>query len=114
MDNYSKSIPRENLIMLMMASAIIVLNIVGFIIAYFVWKEYSKDSEYIETNGRLLLNFHISFVVYEVIAGISWIVFIGFILTPLVSLLYFILAIIGLINYGSHNDYKYPFIFNII
>lgn len=114
MDNYSRSIPKENLIMLMMAAAIVLFNILGFIIVYFVWKEYSQESDYIYTNGKMLMNFHITFVIYEIIAGISIIALIGVILVPLVSLVYFILTLIGLINYGSHKDYLYPLTFNII
>ncbi len=114
MDKYSKSIQRENLLMLIMAASIILFNIIGFIVVYFVWREYSKDSDYIEINGRRLLNFHISFFIYEAISGISIIALIGVVLVPLVSLAYFIFAAIGLYKYGYHNDYEYPFTFNII
>lgn len=114
MDNYNKSIPRENLIMLLMAGGIVVFNIIGFIIAYFVWKEYSKDSDFIKVNGRRLLNFHISFIIYEIIAGISMVALVGVILMPLVSIVYIILIVLGMIRYGSHGDYEYPVTFNII
>lgn len=114
MDNYLKKIPRENLIMLMMAAAIVLFNIIGFIIVYFVWKEYSNDSDYIYINGKRLMNFHISFTIYTIISGISIIALVGVILAPLVALVYFILTVIGLINYGSHKDYIYPLTFNII
>jgi uncharacterized Tic20 family protein len=114
MDNYNKSIPRENLIMLLMAGGIVVFNIIGFIISYFVWKEYSKDSDFISVNGRRLLNFHISFIIYEIIAGVSMVVLVGVILMPLVSIVYFILIVLGMIRYGSRGDYEYPLTFNII
>ena len=114
MDPYQKSIQRENLIMLLMAGGIIVFNIIGFIVAYFVWKEYSKDSYFIETNGRRLLNFHITFVIYEIIAGILIVVLIGAILMPIVSIAYFVMAILGMMKYGSHRDYEYPFTFEFI
>lgn len=114
MENNSKYMPKENLIMLTMAAAIILFNIVGFIIVYFVWKEYSNESDFIYDNGKRLMNFHITFVIYEIIAWISIIAFIGVILVPLVSLVYLILAAIGLIKYGSHKDYLYPLTFNII
>lgn len=114
MDNYLRSIKKENLIMLIMAASIILFNIIGFIVVYFVWKEYSKESEFIEYNGRKLLNFHLSFFIYEVIAGISILALIGFILVPLVSLVYFVLTVIGLFKYGSYKSYEYPLTFNIL
>lgn len=114
MYNYSRSIKKENLIMLIMAAAIILFNIIGFIVVYFVWKEYSKESEFIEYNGRILLNFHLSFFIYEVIAGISILALIGVILVPLVSLVYFVLTVIGLFKYVSYKSYEYPLTFNIL
>ena len=114
MDNYSRSIPKENLIMLIVAAAIILFNIIGFIVVYFVWKEYSKESDFININGRRLLNFHISYFIYEAIALISMIVLVGIVLMPIISLAYFIFTAIGLYKYGCHNDYEYPLTFNII
>ncbi|MDK2563841.1 DUF4870 domain-containing protein [Romboutsia sedimentorum] len=114
MENNKNFIPKENLIMLMMAGSIVLFNIIGFIVSYFVWKEYSSESDFIRINGKKLLNFHISFVIYTFIAGLSIIVLVGMILTPLVGLAYFILTIIGMVKYGSHKDYEYPLTFNFI
>ena len=114
MDNYRNSMSRENLIMLIMAGAILVFNLVGFIVSYFVWKDLSKESDYIRENGRKLLNFHISFVIYEIIAGLSIIVLIGALLTPIVSIAYFVLAVLGMIKYGQYKDYDYASTINFI
>ena len=114
MDNYRNSMSRENLIMLIMAGAILVFNLVGFIVSYFVWKDLSKESDYIRENGRKLLNFHISFVIYEIIAGLSIIALIGVILTPIVSIAYIVLAILGMIKYGQYQDYDYAFVINFL
>lgn len=114
MNSYEKSIPRENLIMLLMAGGIVLFNLIGFIVAYFVWREYSKDSYFIESNGRRLLNFHITFFIYEIIAGVLIIVLIGGLLLPIVSIAYFVLTVLGMIRYGSHRNYEYPFTFEFI
>ncbi|MCH1959980.1 DUF4870 domain-containing protein [Romboutsia hominis] len=114
MDDYKKSISRENIIMLLMAGGIIVFNFIGFIISYFVWKDYSKDSDFIARNGRRLLNFHISFFIYEIISGLLVFLLIGMVLLPLVSIAYLVLNIIAMIRYGSYRDYDFPFILNII
>jgi hypothetical protein len=42
MENYSNNTKNENLIMLIMAAAIMLFNLIGFIVVYFVWKEYSR------------------------------------------------------------------------
>ena len=114
MDNYRNHMSKEHLIMLIMAAAIIVFNLVGFIVSYFVWKDLSKESDYIRENGRKLLNFHISFVIYEIIASLSIIVLIGLVLAPLVSIVYIVLAILGMMNYGQYKNYDYSLTINFI
>lgn len=114
MRDNERMMQRENLIMLLMAGSILVFNLVGFLICYFVWREFSKDSYFIEENGRHLLNFHISFFMYTIIAGILMVVVIGVVLLPIVSISYFILIIIGMIKYGYYKDYEYPFTLKFI
>lgn len=113
--NYNEKVmPRENLIMLLMAGSILLFNLVGFLVSYFVWREFSKDSGFIRENGRRLFNFHLSFVVYTIIAGILMFFIIGMILMPIISIAYFIMTVIGMIKYGYHQDYEYPFTFEFI
>ncbi len=114
MEIYGKKINKEHLIMLIMAGSIVVFNFIGFIICYFVWNEYKKESDYIAFNGKNLLNFHISFFIYEIVAFISMIVLVGFILVPIISIAYFILAIIGMVKYGTYENYEYPFVIDFI
>lgn len=108
MSDYSNSTKNENLIMLMMAAGIIVFNFIGFIVVYFVWKEYSKESNFIKVNGARLLDFHISFFIYEVIAIILCVLIIGAFILPIIGLIQLVCSIIGMIKYGGHNDYEYP------
>lgn len=104
----SRFLDKEHLIMLVMAASIFLFNIIGFIVCYFVWREYGKESEYMYRNGRNLLNFHISYVIYEVIAGISIIAVVGVFILPILSIVYLALTIFGMIKYGLHENYNYP------
>ena len=45
---------------------------------------------------------------------ISIIVLIGALLTPIVSIAYFVLAVLGMIKYGQYKDYDYAFTINFI
>lgn len=110
----SRFLDKEHLIMLVMAAAILLFNIVGFIVCYFVWREYGKETDYLYTNGRNLLNFHISYVIYEIIAGISIIAVVGVFLLPVLSVAYLVLTIFGMIKYGLHESYDYPFTIKFI
>lgn len=110
----SKFLDKEHLIMLVMAAAIFLFNIVGFIVCYFVWKEYAKESNYLYRNGKNLLNFHISYALYTFIAGLSIIALIGIVIVPILSIAYLVLTILGMIKYGLHEDYEYPFVIRFI
>ena len=90
MENYSNNTKNENLIMLIMAAAIMLFNLIGFIVVYFVWKEYSKESYYIKINGARLLDFHISYWIYTLIASVLCIVFIG-----IIAVVYVVMLIIS-------------------
>ena len=114
MENYSNNTKNENLIMLIMAAAIMLFNLIGFIVVYFVWKEYSKESYYIKINGARLLDFHISYWIYTLIASVLCIVFIGILALPIIALAQFILSIIGMIKYGTYKYYEYPLTFRFI
>ena len=52
MENYRKVLPRENLIMLLMAASILLFNFVGIIVCYFVWNEYRQESDFVAENGK--------------------------------------------------------------
>ena len=89
-------------------------NLIGFIVVYFVWKEYSKESYYIKINGARLLDFHISYWIYTLIASVLCIVFIGILALPIIALVQFIFSIIGMIKYGTYKYYEYPLTFRFI
>ena len=114
MENYRKVIPRENLIMLLMAASILLFNFVGIIVCYFVWNEYRQESDFVAENGKNLLNFHFSYILYEFISSILLILIVGAVLMPVVAIAYFVFNIIGMVKFGKHLNYKYPLTINFI
>lgn len=108
-DYYVRRINKDHLIMLGLAALNLLFPLVGFIVSYFVWNEYRKESDYIGVNGARLLDFHISFFIYNLVGGLLCIVIIGIFILPVVSIAYLVLIILGMIKYGTNQDYVYPF-----
>lgn len=105
----------ESVIMMIMTLAVMMLNIIGLIIAYAAWKIYSKESRFIKMNGLKLIDFYISFVIYEftillLVCGVKKAAY----LIPIMSVIYLCTFIVAIINYYKHKEFKYPLSFRIV
>lgn len=115
MTENQRSTKNESITMMVMTAAVMMLNIIGVIIAYAAWKIYGKESKFIKKNGLKLIDFYISFVIYEfVILLLVCIVKKAAYLIPPMSIIYLIIFIIAIIQYYRHKEFKYPLSFKII
>ncbi|MEO1427594.1 MAG: DUF4870 domain-containing protein [Cyanobacteria bacterium J06633_8] len=75
----------------------------------------TKDSV-VKANAKESLNFHINLYIYGLIAGILCLVFIGFLLLPVLGLISIVMPIIALIKVLDSPDepYRYPLIFRLV
>ena len=79
-----------------------------------IWLMKKDSSPLVDYHGREYFNFFISYVVYGLIAALSVIVLIGFVLLPIVGLFITIFTIIGAIKAYEGEFYRIPFIFRIL
>lgn len=86
-------------------------TIIGPII---IWLIKRDESAFIDFHGKEYLNFIISYFVYGIVAAISMIILVGFILAPIVGIAAFILTIIAAIKAFNGERYRIPLIFRII
>lgn len=115
MTENQRSTKNESITMMVMTAAVMMLNIIGVIIAYAAWKIYGKESKFIKKNGLKLIDFYISFVIYEfAILLLVCIVKKAAYLIPAMSIIYLIIFIIAIIQYYRHKEFKYPLSFRII
>ena len=115
MTENERSTKNESITMMVITAAIMMLNIIGVIIAYVAWKIYGKESKFIKKNGLKLIDFYISFVIYEfIILLLVCIVKQAAYLIPIMSIMYLIILIIAIIQYYRHKEFKYPLSFRII
>ncbi len=79
-----------------------------------IWLMKKDSSALVDYHGREYFNFFISYFIYGLIAGISVIVLVGFVLLPIVGLFITIFTVIGAIKAFEGEFYRIPFIFRIL
>ena len=73
-----------------------------------------KDSEFVDYHGKAYFNFLISYTIYLVISGILTLIFIGFILCAIFSLLMLIFTIIACVKAYEGKEYRIPLVIRFI
>jgi uncharacterized Tic20 family protein len=99
----------------LLAAGLYVLSILFPVLAPLViWLIKKDESSFIDFHGREYFNFLISYTVYFIVAGISTILLIGFVLLPVLGLMLFVFTIIAAIKAYEGNEYRFPLIFRLI
>ena len=73
-----------------------------------VWLAKRDDSTEIDAHGKEALNFQISMLIYNVIAGVFCLVLIGFLILPILWILNAVFVIIASIRASDGKFYRYP------
>jgi uncharacterized Tic20 family protein len=79
-----------------------------------VWLAKRSDSPEIDENGKESLNFQISMLIYNVIAGVLCLVLIGFIILAILHILNLVLVIVASIQASEGKFYRYPLAIRLI
>src|SRR5205823_13953287 len=86
-------------------------HIVGPLI---VWLAKRTDSPGIDAHGKESLNFQLSMLIYNVIAGVLCLVLIGFAILVLLHILNIIFVIVASIQASEGKLYRYPLAIRLI
>ncbi len=86
-------------------------NILGPLV---LWLIKRAESPYLDAVGKEVINFNISWLIYGALAALSIFVLIGFLLAPLVLLVWIILVVIGSISASEGKIYRYPLTIRLI
>ncbi len=86
-------------------------TIIGPII---IWLIKREESAFIDYHGKEYLNFVISYFVYGIVAAISMVILIGFLLAPIVGIAAFVFTIIAAVKAYNGEMYRIPLIFRLI
>src|SRR5260370_23443313 len=79
-----------------------------------IWLAKRSDSPEIDEHGKESLNFQISMLIYNVIAGVLCLVLIGFVLLFILHILNLVLLIIASIQASEGKFYRYPLAIRLI
>lgn len=79
-----------------------------------VWVIKKDDNPATEAALRNLVNFGISYTIYLIIAGLTMIILIGYLLTPIITVAFYIFIIIGIVKSSDGEIYKAPFTIDFI
>ena len=79
-----------------------------------VWLAKRSDSPEIDEYGKESLNFQISMLIYNVIAGVLCLVLVGFIILVILHILNLVLVIVASIQASEGKFYRYPMTIRLI
>jgi len=79
-----------------------------------VWLAKRSDSPEIDDHGKESLNFQISMLIYNVIAGVLCLVLIGFVILAILHILNLVLVIVASIQASEGKFYRYPVTIRLI
>jgi uncharacterized Tic20 family protein len=88
--------------------------LLGFIAPLVVWLVFKERSAFLDRHGKEALNMQISYMIYFLVAGISLILLVGFVLLPVVGIAWLVLMIVASVKAANFEDYRYPLIFRFI
>lgn len=97
------------------------LGLAGFIFPFgsvigplVLWLVKRAESPYLDSVGKEVLNFNISFAIYALIAFATVFIFIGFLLLPAVGITWIVLTIMGAVKASEGKFHAYPLTIRLI
>jgi uncharacterized protein len=89
-------------------------TVFSFIPGLLVWILKKDDSAYIADQAKEALNFQITVLIAQFIAGVLAIILIGFLFMGIIWLLNVVFCIIAAISSSKGETYRYPFCLRLI
>ena len=86
----------------------------SFIPALIVWLLKKDDSEYIAAQAKEALNFQITVLLAQFVAGVLIFILVGFLLLAIIWVINVVLCIIAAISTSKGENYRYPFTLRLI
>lgn len=86
----------------------------SFIPSLIVWLLKKDDSEYIAAQAKEALNFQISVLLAQFVAGVLIFILVGFLLLAIIWVINVVLCIIAAISTSKGESYRYPFTLRLI
>ncbi len=79
-----------------------------------IWLIKRPESAYLDRVGKDVLNFQISYTIYVVVAGILCWFCIGFLVLPVILVVWIVLMVVAAVKTSNGEEYKYPFTIRLL
>lgn len=89
-------------------------TVFSFIPSLIVWILKKDDSAYVADQAREALNFQISVLIAQLIAGILAVILIGFVFMAIIWFLNIVFCILAAMSSSRGEHYRYPFCLRLI
>jgi uncharacterized Tic20 family protein len=81
----------------------------GNIIAPLIlWLVKRVDSPFLDRTGKEVVNFQISYTIYVAVAGVLCFVLVGFLILPVIFILWVVFMVIAAVKTSNGEVYQYP------
>ena len=84
----------------------------GLVVPIVLWQMKKGESEVIDKHGKIVLNWILSELIYGFVIGLLCLLFIGFLLIPVLAVMAIVFPIIGGIKANSGEVWPYPLSIN--
>lgn len=85
-----------------------VVPLAGMILPIVMWMIYKEQNDFINQNGKNVVNWVISCIIYLIVCLLLCFVLIGFLLLAVLGILGIVFAVIGAINASKGVVWRYP------
>lgn len=92
----------------------IIIPYAGLILPIVMWATNKDKNQYIDQNGKNIVNWIISVFIYSIVAGILSFIIIGIPILVLIGICMIIFPIIGAVNANNGIVWKYPLALNLL
>jgi uncharacterized Tic20 family protein len=79
-----------------------------------LWLVKRSESPFLDRVGKEVVNFQISYTIYVAIAGLLCFVLIGFLILPVIFILWVVFMVIAAVKTGNGEGYQYPFTIRLL
>lgn len=86
----------------------------SFVPALIVWLLKKDDNEYIAAQAKEALNFQITVLLAQFVAGVLIFILVGFLLLAIIWVINIVLCISAAISTSKGENYRYPFTLRLI
>jgi uncharacterized Tic20 family protein len=92
-----------------LAGLLPVIPVIGAVIAPLIlWQVKKQEHAFVDEQGKEALNFQISILIYEIVAGLLCFACVGFVLLPAVVVFDVVFLIIAALKANNGELYRYP------